>query len=77
MPTMVSILSYIISLAKRTKVEYNYKRFQSKQWLPNCIGAIDGNHIIIRAPNRKKLLFNPRIHTEIGLNPIHAHKFNN
>ena len=24
--------------------------FQSKQWLPNCIGAIDGSHIYIAAP---------------------------
>ena len=25
--------------------------FQSKQWLPNCIGAIDGSHIYIAAPS--------------------------
>jgi len=24
--------------------------FESKQWLPNCIGAIDGSHIYIAAP---------------------------
>ena len=25
--------------------------FQSKQWLPNCIGAIDGSHIYIASPS--------------------------
>ena len=25
--------------------------FQAKQWLPNCIGAIDGSHIYIAAPS--------------------------
>ena len=25
--------------------------FQSKQWLPNCIGAIDGSHIYISTPS--------------------------
>ena len=25
--------------------------FQSKQWMPNCIGAIDGSHIYIASPS--------------------------
>ena len=38
----------VASCRKLTRIAVG---FQSKQWLPNCIGAIDGSHIYIAAPS--------------------------
>ena len=34
--------------------------FQSKQWFPNCIGAIDGSHIYVAAPSNTIVAANHR-----------------
>ena len=37
-------------IAWPTRLKRIAAAFQSKQWFPNCIGAIDGSHIYIAAP---------------------------
>lgn len=34
------------------------KRFQEQWQFPNCIGCIDGKHVVIQAPNKGGSVFN-------------------
>ena len=43
-------LGHLIAWPVGRRLVRTAKGFQSKQWFPNCIGAIDGSHIYVAAP---------------------------
>ena len=48
--TITNNFGHLISWPSGRRLARVTTAFQSKQWMPNCIGAIDGSHVYIAAP---------------------------
>jgi hypothetical protein len=51
---------HLIAWPVGRRLVHTAEGFQSKQWFPNCIGAIDGSHIYVAAPSNTIVVANHR-----------------